>query len=181
MGRHAILNHTQNITPMRTTNRKAEQQNQKTSDPLMTEGKYQELTQKLNRLKKNRPLLAAEVSRLAELGDFSENVEYQLAKGKLRGLNNAILVLENQLLRCEVITQPHQTDRVEIGHTVTVKCGNKQTHYQILGSTETDPQRGIISHNSPIGAALIGHKVGEKILVSLGNKKEVAYTIIKIQ
>lgn len=166
---------------MRTTNRKAEQQNQKTSDPLMTEGKYQELTQKLSRLKADRPRLAAEVSRLAELGDFSENVEYQLAKGKLRGVNNAILILENQLLRSEVITQPHQTQRVEIGHRVTVECGNKQTHYQILGSAETDPNQSIISHNSPIGAALIGHKVGEKILVSLGNGKEVNYIIIKIE
>lgn len=166
---------------MRTTDRKPGHYARQKQDPLLTEKKLKELTEKLARSKAGRPALAAEVKRLAELGDFSENVEYQLAKGKLRGLNNAILVLENQLTRAEIITMPDQTDRVEIGHRVTVECNNKQREYRILGSSETDPARGVISYNSPIGAALIGHTIGEKVTVLTVNKKKVVYMIVAIK
>ena len=166
---------------MRTTNRKSDKFTGQKQDPLITAEKIKELTEKLAGMKTKRPILAAEVGRLAELGDFSENVEYQLAKGKLRGLNNAILVLKNQLTRAEVIMTPSQTDRVEIGHSVTVECNNKRQQYHILGSTETDPNHDVISYNSPIGAALIGHRVGEKLLVVIANKKEMEYTIIEIK
>lgn len=168
------------IAHMRTTDRKPGHYARQKQDPLLTEKKLKELTEKLARLKSNRPTLTAEVGRLAELGDFSENVEYQLAKGKLRGLNNAILGLENQLTRAEIITAPGQTNRVEIGHTVTVECNNKQREYRILGSSETDPARGVISYNSPIGAALIGHTIGEKVTVLAANKEKMVYMIVAI-
>jgi hypothetical protein len=66
-------------------------------DPLITKDKFEDLTRKLERAKASQGPAAAEVARLAELGDFSENAEYQLAKGKLRGINNTILRLENQI------------------------------------------------------------------------------------
>src|SRR3989338_9246516 len=151
------------------------------SDPVLTKEKEAEIKRQLDRLKNtSRPTAAAEVSRLAELGDFSENVEYQLAKGKLRGINNAILRLEAQLNRAEIIKPQRQTDTIQIGHTVTIETSDRQKAYQILGSSETDPQKGIISHNSPIGAALVGHRVGDVVTVKLANK-EVIYKIIKIE
>lgn len=149
-------------------------------DYHLTEGKFKELENKLERLKKSRPEAAAEVSRLAELGDFSENVEYQLAKGKLRGINSGILTLEHQINQAEIITPQNQLDRVELGHTVTVKVGGKTKKYLILGSSETRPGKGVISHNSPLGAALIGREVGESVKIKLTDK-EVEYEIIKIE
>lgn len=148
-------------------------------DPLMTADKVAELKKKLTRLKAAQPEAAAEVARLAELGDFSENAEYQLAKGKLRGLLGAIARLEHQLNNAEIIT-PKQTDRVAVGHTVTVETGGKQKSFQILGSSETDPQRGIISHLSPLGAALLEHRVGDTITIKLANK-ETNFIIKKIE
>lgn len=145
----------------------------------MTEAKFSELQKKLDTLKKKRPEAAAEVTRLAELGDFSENVEYQLAKGKLRGINNRILVLENQLNQAVIITR-QKKGVVEIGSTITIETQGKQKIYQILGSSETDPGRGIISHNSAIGSALIGCKIGEIAKIKLANK-EVEYKIISIE
>lgn len=151
------------------------------SDPLLTEGKILELTNKLERLKNiSRPKAAEEVKRLAELGDFSENVEYQLAKGRLRGINDNIIKIENQLKNAVVIPTQKQTDTVQIGNTVTVANEKGQTSFQILGSVETNPQKGIISHNSPIGAALLGHKIGEVIKIKT-TTKEVEYKIIKIE
>ena len=150
------------------------------TDNLLTKGKFDELQKKLGSLKNSRLAAAAEVSRLAELGDFSENVEYQLAKGRLRGINHSILKIEHQLNQANVIPKPRQNIRVEVGHVVTVIIDNEEKSYQILGSSETDPQKGIISRNSPIGAVLLGHKVGESVNVRLGSK-DAQYTIVGIK
>ncbi len=159
--------------------RKPGKYSQMKSDPLLTEGKILELTNKLDRLKNvSRPRGAEEVKRLAELGDFSENVEYQLAKGKLRGINDNITKIENQLKNAVIIPHQKQTNTVEIGSTVTVENNGVEKSYQILGSVETDPQKGIISYNSPIGSALLGCKVGD--IIKIG-PKEVAYKIIRIE
>jgi len=150
-------------------------------DPLITKSKFDELTHKLEHLKNVvRPNLASEVSRLAELGDFSENAEYQLAKGKLRGVNTSILKIEHHLKHAQIIDTQKNSDTVEIGSTVTIQIENRQFTYQILGSSETNPQKGIISYTSPVGAALLNHEVGDLIKIKLGNK-EVEYKIIKIE
>ena len=151
-------------------------------DPFLTKDKFDELKYKLEKLKNiSRPRAAEEVKRLAKLGDFSENVEYQMAKGRLRGINEKILILENQLRQAVIIEPQSKNGAVQIGSTVTVTNGGKEKTYQILGSSETNPGKDIISHNSPLGAALIGHKVGEKIKIKLADKKEVEYKIIEIK
>lgn len=149
------------------------------SDPMLTAKKAKELEQKLERLKhSSRPRAAEEVKRLAELGDFSENVEYQLAKGKLRGINQGILTIENQLKHAIIIDPQKQVNTISIGHTVTISSGKTEKTYLILGSSETDPQKGIISHVSPLGSALLGHKIGDSIKTS---NSETTYKIIKIK
>jgi len=164
---------------MRIPHRKPGKFSNLTPDPMITKEKLLELERKLFRLKEKRPDMAAEVARLAELGDFSENAEYQLAKGKLRGINNAILSLENQINQARVI-DPQNNGTVQIGNKVTVEINNARKQFLILGSVETDPKRGIISQHSPIGSALIGHGVGEIVEVELENKKVVYYKIIDI-
>ncbi|HRY36257.1 MAG TPA: GreA/GreB family elongation factor [Candidatus Magasanikbacteria bacterium] len=148
-------------------------------DPLITADKFAQLQNKLERLKRNHPGAAAEVARLAQLGDFSENAEYQLAKGRLRRINNDIQILENQLYQAKII-QPQNTDKIQVGHTITVLIKNEQKKYTLLGSEETDPQKGVISHNSPLGSALLGRGIGEVIKVNTGDKI-VEYKIIKIE
>lgn len=167
------------ILSMRTLNRKSEISGRTVADPLVTGAKFAELQRKLARLKSVRHEAAAEVSRLAQLGDFSENAEYQAAKGRLRGINHGIESIENQLNHAVIIRPQKQTDTVQIGHTVTVAEGEKQKTFQILGSAETNPGKGIISHNSPIGAALMGCSVGDLVKIKLTNK-EVEYQVIKI-
>lgn len=169
-----------NMTGVQTPYRKPGKFSQMKNDPLLTKGKFEELKNKLEKLKNSRPKQAEEVARLAELGDFSENVAYQYAKGRLRGINQSILNLEKQLQEAEIINPEKQTNSVQIGHKVTVLSDGKQKTYEILGSSETDPQKGVISYNSPIGAALIGRKVGEVVTIKLANK-EVGYKIIEIK
>ena len=164
---------------MRVPYRKPGKFSQMKPDPMMTEEKFNELKKEQEKLKRIRPHAAADVARLAELGDFSENAEYQLAKGRLRGINNAIVRLENQINQAEII-KPQRTDTVQLGSTVTIESASGQKTYQILGSSETDPERGIISHNSPLGVALVGKRVGEKVTVRLENR-EMIYKIIGIE
>lgn len=165
---------------MQIPKRKPAKYSQVSQDPYITKQKHDQLESDLERLTKRvRPSLAAEVARLAELGDFSENAEYQLAKGKLRGVNNAILKIELEL-KNSIIIDLGSTDTVQIGCEVLVEVGGKEKTYLILGSSETDPTAGIISHSSPLGAAIIGKAPGEIAELKLPGGKKVEYKIKKI-
>jgi transcription elongation factor GreA len=113
------------------------------------------------------------------MGDFSENVGYQVAKGRLRGLNQRILEIEDHLKNAVIFHPNKNTQVIQLGHTVTLEVNGKEKTYTILGSAETNPTAGIISHNSPIGAALLGHGVGEEVKIKLTDK-ETSFKIIKI-
>lgn len=164
---------------MRVPKRKSEEGVYVPSDPHITQEKHDELVRKLERLKKSVPALAQEVMFHAKNGDFSENAPYQIAKGKLRGVNARILELGQQINKAIIINDSGGSDVIRLGSRVTVEANSLAKTYQILGSAETNPLQGIISHNSPLGAALMGHKVGETVKLEL-NKKFVEYRIVKI-
>jgi len=164
---------------MRIPTRRGEKNNQRANDPLMTQAKYDELKKKLDHLQSIQPAAVKEVQRLAEMGDFSENAAYQMAKGRLRGINQRILELTDQLAHSELIAPNKNSDTVAVGHFVTVAVNGREKTYQVLGSSETNPGSGVISRHSPLGAALLGRKVGEVVNVQLANKL-VEYKIIKI-
>ena len=166
---------------MRTPIRKGDARLFTKIDPAMTEDKYHELQKKLDFMKKvKRPREAEEVKRLALMGDFSENTGYQIAKGRLRGLNQRILELEDLLGKAEIIKPIKNSDTVQLGSRVTIEKDGKIKIYQILGSTETDPNNGLISHSSPLGAALLSRQKGETIKISLAGK-EANYKILEIE
>lgn len=150
-------------------------------DPHLTEAKFNEFKAELEKLQKvNRPRAAEEVKRLAEFGDFSDNPAYGMAKGRLRGINQRILDLENQLKNVEIIKPSQNATSVQMGHTITIESEGKQKTYLLLGSSETNPEKGIISHSSPLGTALMGKKVGETVKVTLA-KREVEISIVRIE
>ncbi len=148
-------------------------------DPHITAEKFKELKNKLERMKKSRPPLIEEVKFHALNGDFSENAAYQIAKGRLRGLNQRIIETEDQLKRAMII-MPGQSGRVVLGSRVTVKVNGKEKTFLILGSAETNPGQGIISSNSPIGSLLFGSRPGDRLKLKLGDR-ETEYEIFKIE
>jgi transcription elongation factor GreA len=147
-------------------------------DPHITETKFYELKNKIQGLKTKRPALIEEVKRLALDGDFSENHAYSMAKGHLRGINQRMLDIENHLKKA-VIIKKSDTDFVEIGSTVRVEINNRIKEFTILGSSETNPSTGVISHLSPIGEALMNRRVGNEISIKLKDKT-IIYKIIQI-
>jgi len=149
-------------------------------DPHMTEEKYEAFKKTLKELRVEHPRLVKEMQVQAEDGDFSENEGYQLLKRKVRALNNRILRIENILKQAVIIKPQAGSQVVQLGHTVTVERDGKQKSYQILGSSETNPARGIISQNSPIGSALLGCRVGDVVKIEIRGQG-VDYRIVKVE
>lgn len=150
--------------------RKPDKRSQIKPDHRLTATKFAEFESRLKQLKKNRPRAAEEVKHLSETGDFSENAGYQAAKAHLRGINQRILELEEQLKKAEIIKAAVDASTVQLGHYVTIDMAGKQVTYLILGSAETNPSQGVISRNSPIGSALIGHRVGDRVTFQSATK-----------
>ena len=146
-------------------------------DPNITAAKKAELESDLARLKAKRPQASKEVQLHAQNGDFSENAEYQLAKRRLRGINRRILEIEDHLKYAVVIT-PNTGNTVQLGDTVTVMIDGIEKTYTILGPSETDPSRNIISHLSPIGSAIIGKKAGDTFTITIAGTEKTT-TLLK--
>ena len=150
------------------------------SDPYITPQKLSELENSLEKLKKYiQPELAKEVKRLALMGDFSENAAYQIAKGRLRAINEKINKIEKQINTAQII-KPENTISIQIGSLITLELNNQVKQFRILGSLETAPDKGVISYSSPLGQCLLNKKVGEIAELELENKK-ISYKILKIE
>lgn len=161
--------------------RKSEDKKPKPFDPIITLDKLKELQANLDKMISIiRPKLINEVERLGQMGDFSENAEYQIAKGKLRGLNNRIDIIKHRIDHSEVIKPDKDTSRVKLGHFVTLERSGKQTTYQILGSFETNPSTGSISASSPLGSALMNKMVGDFAEIKVKDKI-IKHKIVKIK
>ena len=166
---------------MRVPIRKPGKYTNRKPDRHITIRKSKEFKEELEKLQnKNLPQAISEVKRLAEMGDFSENAAYQMAKGRLRGINQRILDLEEAVKHAIVIKPGGDTDLVRLGHRVTLEMSGNKKEYLLLGSTETNPEKGIISHTSPLGTALIGKKVGDSFTIKLV-KKIIECRILKIE
>ncbi len=167
---------------MRLPNRKPGKYTFPTFDPHMTQEKYDALKAQLEYLKKEaRPEAIKETHRHAENGDFSENAEYQIARGRLRGMNRTIDEIEFQLPKAIIIEADEYSSVVEIGHTVTVATAEgKEITWKILGPSESNPEGGVVSYVSPIGAALLGKTIGDVATVELPDRT-INYTVIAIE
>ncbi|HBR80923.1 TPA: transcription elongation factor GreA [Candidatus Uhrbacteria bacterium] len=152
----------------------------KTSDDFLSSAALQRYKSELENLVKiKRPEAVKEVQRTAEMGDFSENAAYQMAKGRLRGINSRITSLEEKIKRA-VIIKPGVAGKVSIGSIVTVEVGGRQKIFEILGSQESDPLRGKVSYLSPLGVLLIGAVEGDVVKVKTKGG-EVEYKILAIE
>ncbi len=149
-------------------------------DLTMTESKLRTLKEKLQHIKTVTLIKAMQETKMyGENGDFSENAEYQIAKGRLRGLLRQMDELNYQINHATIIQTTTDTNTVQIGHTVTLQTPVGEKQFQILGSTETNPNGGVISFKSPLGEALLGQPVGSTVTVKAG-ERTIEYKIIAI-
>ena len=146
----------------------------------LTQEGFERLHERLIRLKKSMPDLSLEAQRTAAFGDRSENAEYKEAKSALRRAQRQILSIEDQIKRVAIInTGPNAANTVHLGSRVTLEIGGERKTFEILGSHETNPAHGRISHISPLGAALLNHAKKDIVTVQTPNGPR-SYRIIKI-
>jgi transcription elongation factor GreA len=130
--------------------------------PLTHEG-LEKLQRELEELRTvKRTEIAERIKYAKEFGDISENSEYEDAKNEQGMLEGRILTLE-KLVRNAVIIEEHHDGVVNVGSTVTVKDDHGQEIYTIVGPAEVDMAAGRISMESPVGKAVMGHKVGDEV------------------
>ena len=154
---------------------------QKSQKVLVTKAGLKKLEEELQHL---QTVARKEVSeRLAEAisyGDLSENSEYDEAKNQQAFVEGRILELEEQIKNAEIISEAKtEAGVVQIGSTVTLKCGTETMEYTIVGSTESDPLVHKISNESPVGEAILGKKAKDKVIVK-APAGDIEYQVVKV-
>ena len=140
---------------------------------LLTDKGLKKLEEELQELRVvKRKEVAQKIKEAREQGDLSENAEYDAAKDEQKDIEARIEELESILKNVEVIyTDEVDKEKVNVGCVVTIKdLGNNNVQiFKIVGSTEADVLNNKISNESPVGAALMNAKVGDKVTVEAPN------------
>lgn len=130
-------------------------------------------------VKIKRPEVVERLAAAREMGDLSENAEYTAAREELAFIDGRIEELELILKQAVVIEDHHGDKMVSLGSQVTLKVAGKQEVFTLVGEWEADPQEKTISHESPLGKALMGKVVGDDVEVEAPAGKMV-YSIVSI-
>lgn len=143
------------------------------ADIYITEAGKKEKEERLEYLKTvRRPEVLEKLKVAREYGDLSENSEYDAARAEQGRVESEINMIE-ETLRLGIIVSDDELkkDRVRVGSTVTVYDEEMEENeeYKIVGTIESDPDRGWISNESPIGKALLNKKKGETVVINTPN------------
>ncbi|MGN0437645.1 MAG: transcription elongation factor GreA [Lachnospiraceae bacterium] len=140
---------------------------------ILTDKGLKKLEDELQELRVvKRKEVAQKIKEAREQGDLSENAEYDAAKDEQKDIEARIEELEAILKNVEVIyTDEVDKEKVNVGCIVSIKHVDKGLveNFKLVGSTETDILNNKISNESPIGAALMGAKVGDVVTVEAPN------------
>lgn len=148
---------------------------------LTPEGKV-EMEEELRRMKEvERPELAQKLKEAVAMGDLKENADYHDTREKMSLLDGKIQRHEHILRNAVIVENDGRTDEVRIGSTVTIREEGEEDDevYTIVGPAEANPNEGKISQKSPIGAALLSRRKGDKVRVETPNG-EIIFKIRKI-
>ncbi len=112
-----------------------------------------------------RPQIAQRIKEAKEQGDLSENAEFDAAK-EAQSINEGRIEEIRQIIENAVLVDHSKAGGiVMVGSTIKAECDGKTKEYTIVGVTESDPAKGFISNESPLGKSFLGHKKGDAIEV----------------
>lgn len=148
----------------------------------LTKEEYKAKEERLNFLKTVARIEVANKIEIARsFGDISENAEYDAAREEEALVEQEIIEIDNTLRTAKIISKK-ETSTVNVGSTVVVLDeDDEEETYTITGSFGSDPLKGLISNQSPIGSALLGKKKGDVAEITLPNKKVIKYTVKDIK
>ena len=151
---------------------------------VMTKEGYDDLVKELAELKTTRRAEISEKIRIARgFGDLSENSEYDEAKNEQAIVEARILTLENQLKNVKIVAKSDNKGTVSIGSFVTIRdveFGDEMT-YRIISSVESSNDMSTITDESPVGKALLGHKAGDSVMVTVPSGAKIEYQIVNVE
>ena len=136
-------------------------------ETYLTQEGLKQLQKELAHLKDvRRREVAARIHKASETGGTVDNAEYDEAKNEQAFIEGRIRALENTISNAVVSTTRRNRDSVQIGSSVTVVAQDgAKRRYKVVGSAEAAPLDGKISNESPVGQAILGHKIGDKVKV----------------
>lgn len=151
---------------------------------VLTHEGHRKLVEELEYLKtKGRDEIAEKIKEARSFGDLSENAEYDEAMNDQAKMESRIAKLEKEL-RDAVILDEDEINSEVVSAGSKVKLQNKTfdeiEEYHILGKNQANPDEGIISDQSPVGKALMGHQVGETVKVELPSGSVLELEILAI-
>ena len=150
----------------------------------MSQERYDELVKELNYLETVRDKEVSELIKEARsFGDLSENSEYDEAKTEQGKLYSKIAEMKVLIENAEIIEKTElDADTVHLSSYVKLLDvdENDEIEYQIVGSQEANPMQGRISDESPIGRAILGHRVGETVTVD-APAGEMRFTVLSVR
>ena len=129
-----------------------------------------------------RKEVAQKIKEAREQGDLSENAEYDAAKDEQRDIEARIEEIEKILKNADVVDEEEvDLNKISVGCTVLLydEEFEEEVEYKIVGSTEANSLSGKISNESPLGKALLGHGVGDEIVVE-AQAGNMEYKVLKI-
>lgn len=144
----------------------------------LTEVDIQKMQEEIDhRVRVLRPQLIEEVQTARAFGDLSENYEYKCAKQAKNRNDSRIRYLERMIRTAKVIKVQEQADAVGLFDTVTIynEMLEKEMTVRIVTTLRQDALKGLISKESPVGQALMGHRVGDRVQVAVS--PELKYTV----
>ncbi len=150
---------------------------------IITKSGKSKLEEELAELKGPRRMdISRRLKSAIEMGDLSENADYITAKEDQGFLEGRIQEIETILSNAQVVDEDNvRSDKVQIGHKVTVREGDEPEEvFELVGISEVNTMLGKISYESPIGSALMDKRPGDKVKVKTPGG-DLEFTIIKIE
>lgn len=148
-------------------------------DVKLTKEGFEKLQRELEALKEKRPGVVTRLTAAREQGDLSENAGYHAAKEELGYVDSRINEIKF-LLRFGEVVQSQGAETIQIGNSIVVESNGQKNEFSMVGNLEADPAQGKLSEVSPIGAALIGKKVGDSVQINIPDGT-VTFKILEIK
>jgi transcription elongation factor GreA len=148
----------------------------------VTEKGKANLEKELERLQSvERPRIIDRLTEVKSGGDWMENTEQMMFEDELAFVDRRIQELKDMIADALLIEADPDLSVVNIGDTVVIRdCDGELETYRIVGVAEANPSVGLISNESPLGEALLSHKVGDEVVVK-APAGELCFTIVAVQ